>query len=674
MAHLPTNAHVLDLGTTWTFGRAEPKKAAVERGHALGHVVFLEQTTDRGRRFGSYATVEAMQAALGTTNHHVYEIITDRCKPYFDVDATTDCLQPTLDTIVAGYRRLFDVALTSDQLLVSTATGTVGDHTKYSYHIVIDDGRHCASVKDARTLRDHLFTDAAHIDKAPYGTRQSFRLLHNSKLNSTRVLRPLDPRAVAYSAHMVTVIPSHGTSLAVPPLPRSQPAPPRMHAVRLPTARDQPVTPAHAPATDRDIDIYNIPSLLAHLPNDAPKQPFDVFFNVVCVCRNERQPFHVLDAWARRYSRYDAAKVERIWASVAPRADGFRVAKLQHYVAQCNPSLFQNRHARYIAQCIRPTIDLAAAGYDLVRYTDPYVRPLLDDISRTKHLHLRAPMGSGKTTRIVELIRHTNPASVLVVTPRQLFARSMLGALLPVLPDLVVYKDVFTTHRPEGYPFYPFLICQLESLHKLVDAHYDLVILDECESILYQFGAPTVKHFDWVTDAFTSLVCGAHHCLWSDAFLNDRSLLVCAALDPDTPRCLVWNDFVPRGRTAYHLGSGTSAKANLMRAAHQLSHERNVFVCASKDMALNLEAAMRETGETLLITADTSDDLKRRLQDVNALLQPYRHFIYTSALTVGKRHLTCSIHFPHGSNLPVALLSPSGLYQRVPLSPHVGGT
>ena len=236
------NWHMDELGTRWTFGRAGPKNAAIEFGNRLSHLVFLEQTTEKGRRYGSYADVTAMETALGTVNHNVYEVITGACKPYFDVDAQSECLEEVLSELKAGYIRLFNEVLGVDDIMVSSATGSVGDHIKYSYHIVVNNNMHCACVEDAKRLRDHLFPERPTIDKAPYGRNQSFRLVFNSKLGSPRILAPCRS-GTSYQQHMITCVTDSSQLLVIPAL---TPAPPRPRPLA-----PQPVAPQPGRCVDR---------------------------------------------------------------------------------------------------------------------------------------------------------------------------------------------------------------------------------------------------------------------------------------------------------------------------------------------------------------------------------------------------------------------------------------
>ena len=201
-----------------------------------------------------------------------------------------------------------------------------------------------------------------------------------------------------------------------------------------------------------------------------------------------------------------------------------------------------------------------------------------------------------------------------------------------------MYKDVKGGERAS----HPFIVCQLESLHTLsADSedhrHFDLVILDESESILYQFSAGTVKHFDLISVMFERYIRTACHCLWADAFLSDRTVDACIGIDPTVSRTLLWNTFVPLGRTAYQVGRGADAKKAIVAAALERPDERGVFVCASKGLAKDLASRLdSDATPTLTIHADTGDAVKRRLEDVNSLLIDYYHFVYTSALTVGE--------------------------------------
>ena len=124
-------------------------------------------------------------------------------------------------------------------------------------------------------------------------------------------------------------------------------------------------------------------------------------------------------------------------------------------------------------------------------------------------------------------------------------------------------------------------------------------------------------------------------CVWSDAFLADRSLVVCREMDPEGGMVFIENRWVPEGRKAYSLGAYQDGKRAFRKAAGHLRGECNVVVSASKELAKEVAEVLEPSGPTMLICSETGDDVKKRLEDVNSFLEPYRHFVYTSALTVG---------------------------------------
>ena len=242
----------------------------------------------------------------------------------------------------------------------------------------------------------------------------------------------------------------------------------------------------------------------------------------------------------------------------------------------------------------------------------------------------RGLMGLGKTHQIVNMIQTFQPPSVLVITPRQLFARSMLGTLRSVLPDLQIYKDT----PPDDRGKYPYMVCQLESLWTLKRT-YDLVVMDESESILHQFSSSTITQFDAISAAFENIIRSASHVIHTDAFLGDRTLLTCVNIDPTATRCFIWNRWCPSGRKAYCAGQYQKGKNGLKRAAMLLKDQSNVVVCASCHLAKEVNSILEPSGPTAFISAGSSDSVKKELEDVNTFLEPFRHFIYTSAITVG---------------------------------------
>lgn len=151
-----------------------------------------------------------------------------------------------------------------------------------------------------------------------------------------------------------------------------------------------------------------------------------------------------------------------------------------------------------------------------------YVKPLEWNDSKT--MIIRSCMGSGKSSRIREWI-YTLPAStsILFITNRRVLASELFAQ----------YKDHGFTHYEsiKHDKIYNRIIIQLESLTKIIaKPTYDVVIVDECESLINQLFSSTHKDklFDNST-IFTNYIINADKVICMDAFVAKRTFALCRA-------------------------------------------------------------------------------------------------------------------------------------------------
>lgn len=159
-----------------------------------------------------------------------------------------------------------------------------------------------------------------------------------------------------------------------------------------------------------------------------------------------------------------------------------------------------------------------------------YDEPSLRDFELVPTLVVHAPMKIGKTKKLAEHIAThftsaLRPPIIRFVSFRQTFSNNIKERF----PDFVLYNDV------KGDLVAPRLIVQVESLHRLrcgTEAP-DLLILDECESILDQFGSG-LMHGNF-TDCFAKfqyLLRYSKHVVCMDAGISERTWAVLAQMRP----------------------------------------------------------------------------------------------------------------------------------------------
>jgi hypothetical protein len=120
--------------------------------------------------------------------------------------------------------------------------------------------------------------------------------------------------------------------------------------------------------------------------------------------------------------------------------------------------------------------------------------------------------GSGKSYQSARFME--NKKRVLCVSPRRSYAQNITNRF----KNMACYLDKdFTPDR---------IVCQVESLHKLPDRNdYDLLVLDEIESILSQLSSSTLRGKRMVTYMkLESLIRNAGQILLFDAYLTPRTI------------------------------------------------------------------------------------------------------------------------------------------------------
>jgi hypothetical protein len=323
--------------------------------------------------------------------------------------------------------------------------------------------------------------------------------------------------------------------------------------------------------------------------------------------------------------------------------------------------------------------------------SDPHVEKLNTVLDRfmvmdIRALGLQSPMGTGKTQLIRqlqgELDRHGTGATCLLAY-RKTLSRDLHRALADL--GFVNYLDM----KGEGgrdLSACPRIIIQVDSVRKLFGCdrrvpHYNLVVVDESESLLHHCTAQTLgTNQPHVLDALVSVLHAADRTLWMDAFLGaeTRAFIKAAELPPLT---VVRNDWrpPPEKRRTFVLHS----KRDQWRAgiASALRDGKNVWMaCMSMRAGRELkDELMAEAGlaedEVLVLDRMTDDSIGRRMADVNEFWSQYRLVICSPTVEAGVSftlphfHMVCGV-VCRNSTTPLAFMQMTHRVRQV-VSPEV---
>lgn len=261
-----------------------------------------------------------------------------------------------------------------------------------------------------------------------------------------------------------------------------------------------------------------------------------------------------------------------------------------------------------------------------------------------RSLSIRSPMGTGKTSLLQSILAQL-PAStrVLVVSYRQTLALEQGRKLHD--HGFVTYLNI-KDHLGDRER-YPRVICQVESLERTgtvrcAPSYFDLIVLDEIESLLRHFCSPTVKNpfaaLDFLigTINFTRRDKPLPRVITMDAFWGNCSFEFLRQIG--VSNLLMNNLFRPKPRT---FAFGNDYHRWLDDIIEDLKAGHNVIVASlSAQKVYDIQAAVLASeaiaaGDMLLHTSRSGDIVKDKLSDVDALWTQYRLVMYSPCVSAG---------------------------------------
>ena len=568
------------FGTTWELGDGS-KDRAKSTANLNGHkcVVQLNCPDSGWRRFGSYATWDACRAAtqvLQGDRRHLFEVIShDKpCKPYLDIDSETlpapyEDVQQLVDHLQGLVTRVFkedyliDLEADAFQWLHSPNPNKMSLHLVISTHSpqLVFRSNHFADPQGAAHLARRLAEldpecAGKIVDQAVYTRDREMRVCGASKFGKNSVLQPLraltleemtSEPPLAPDDSLITALDAHtaliGVPETVPLIVRKAKRLPRVYKEIMQDA-DQADLPF---ASSRMLEL-----LQARLhPTAYRERPFsseDPATGVRFSYTNRSEPCYTGSVHGPTMNLACTVDIAgdvhaKCFSPLCTHALPHRLGKLH-----AEPELFRAHAVTIDTPFLSPKADEAD---DRVVSQDASLDTILrawidhpDKQGSTKAVSIRSPMGTGKTTmldRVLTRLRETVAASaaigggkpegtnVLVLTYRQTLAYEQLRKLQH--HGFVNYLDVPKDAPLHSRKKYPRVICQIESLRRVagpsglagLHAQFDLVIIDEVESVLRHFCSPTVGSPYSTLEFLIEIITGARRVVALDAFLGDAT-------------------------------------------------------------------------------------------------------------------------------------------------------
>ena len=246
------------------------------------------------------------------------------------------------------------------------------------------------------------------------------------------------------------------------------------------------------------------------------------------------------------------------------------------------------------------------------------------------------------------LIEEHEPAKVLFITYRQTLARDIMRNF-----GKLGFKNYLDDHTDTTVWDSPRLIVQLDSLMKVIthnsdvmcgddfDLNYDMIVLDESESLLNHFDEKTMEGKEiQIWEFLDELLKHAKKVVMMDGDVSERTLSFAKSYG-----CMSYvQNTNNESNKSIHIARDESNWKTQLHADLQRYHQedpgfRVCIVSQSSSQAVSLEESLRDKFPNLcvrrLVGTDSGATKKEVLDDINKYLENVNVFIYSPVIESG---------------------------------------
>ena len=390
-----------------------------------------------------------------------------------------------------------------------------------------------------------------------------------------------------------------------------------------------------------DIDLKN---MLFKLPSYF-YEDYDKWINVGMILFNNNPDnnFELWKEWSKQSNKYNDKELEYKWKSFNTTTNNklsigtlFKWCKDLGIIVNTkkNRSLYEIVN-EYPTREINFQEDNNTLIINEPKLSQNHFIPYL----QKKVIAVQSEKGTGKTTNLLKSLFECNQindeTSILFISSRRTFGIKLLGDLNTY--GFKLYSDIkdpiITDNR---------IICQVDSLIRLSKESFDIVIIDECESLArYLSSSHFIKNdkAGYIISMLEMRINNAEHIYILDADLSDRSFTYIKNiinLQPDEYQKII-NIYKPYSDYQIVPMKYEDWLSKIIELLNE--NKKLVIPMASnnkaKDLVIKLEMDYPEK-KILLIHKETSDDQKMSFViNVNDKWSQYDIVIYTPSVSMG---------------------------------------
>ena len=450
--------------------------------------------------------------------YYMYEYIFEnkKCIPYFDYEyelekkPSDEQLQNNLISInklvKQVFEELFNIVLNDNKIIVTSSHGIKKDKFKVSFHIIIsgvylDHNSSCEYIYYKLKDKDNNF------DGSVYSKDRMMRCVLSAKdWDDDRTLMPVNNKKITIKdieTYLITNVTGDYIKLSCPLSIKKQ-----INKKKYEIKRNKQET------SDE----------IGNLIEEIVKKNFhEDSYYTKSTAKYENITFYGFNYTDRNDKCFTGCKHDRI--GFYCYLDGQANVLLKCFSNNCKGI------KKIIGNLYNDKID-----DKVIEINEKYLNECKEFVNKLysfkKSLIIKSNMNTGKTQIVCDYMDKFKPKRILWISTRQTYSYNVLERIKEY--NFVNYlddkKDFMNKDR---------IIVQLESLHLLEKCDnikmYDLIVLDEIESVLYQFNSSTIYEYGENTFNLLYLLCKGINTkiIMMDGDLNKRTLEYAKDIDED---------------------------------------------------------------------------------------------------------------------------------------------
>lgn len=257
---------------------------------------------------------------------------------------------------------------------------------------------------------------------------------------------------------------------------------------------------------------YSPEFLLSCIP--AHTQGYYGWMYIGMIIHNENLPYSLFRKWSSHYPNFDEQSCKSLWRGYKGSKKMYNLNTLMRIAKKARPNLFVQTEY-YTDEFFLPNVNK-------ITYDTPYV--LNDDIHEIDDSNdliiVKSQMGTGKSYAFRKLIQKHKDKRILILSSRIMYGRNVMSEIEQETGVSFSSYSMFPNKRYMSSAQY--LVSTIHSSH-YIDTPYDIIIIDECESILFSLIEECFDCWDTMNN-LKYLLSKASIRIFGDAFLGNNTL------------------------------------------------------------------------------------------------------------------------------------------------------